>query len=225
MSIEAVKIPQNVYVEDRIIGPVTLRQIIICMVGAGISYAWWSTLKAAEAVSAPATILAWSPAGVAAAFAFIKINGISLLRMCMLLIERLEKPSVRRFAPRRGIAINFKTMPSAEQLRSRQEQKSVDHISELSALLDRGPNSNNSEPDGITDEEESPLMQYATEPEAALSSSEEQVTRAPKTVNPDRIRVEPITRASTVDGMPLTNNEGASTTESSLLRDLSPPRS
>ena len=39
MPIEPVKIPQNVYIEDRIVGPLTLRQTLIMAIGGGFSYA------------------------------------------------------------------------------------------------------------------------------------------------------------------------------------------
>ena len=45
MPIDPVKIPQNVNIEDRIIGPVTLRHLILLMLGGGISYFLWTILK------------------------------------------------------------------------------------------------------------------------------------------------------------------------------------
>lgn len=38
------KVPQNVQREDKIVGPLTLRQLIICGVGGGISYAIYVSL-------------------------------------------------------------------------------------------------------------------------------------------------------------------------------------
>ena len=62
MPIEPVKIPQNVYVEDRIIGPITLRHLIICGLGGGISYALYSTAAKAGVMSMPLAVVLWSPA-------------------------------------------------------------------------------------------------------------------------------------------------------------------
>ncbi len=111
--LEPVKVPQNVYVEDRIIGPVTLRHLIILGIGAGISYAIYALLTQGGAnPGVPLTILAWSPTLVAAAFAFVKINDISLTRMILLMIEGSGKPSVRAWAPHAGFSINIVTKPT-----------------------------------------------------------------------------------------------------------------
>ncbi len=142
MAIDAVKIPQNIYVEDRIVGPVTLRQIIICLMGMGVSYALWSLLKSAGLENILITAIAWIPTGIAAAFAFVKINGISLLRFVLLNIEKSQKPRFRQWQPRVGISINVRTIvpkahgsgkaaPQAHETRNR--------IEELSAVLDAGP--------------------------------------------------------------------------------------
>jgi hypothetical protein len=141
MAIEPVKIPQNVYVEDRIVGPITLRQLIIVLVSGGFSYAIWSGIKSATGyASLPLTILCWIPAVIGAAFAFVKIQNISLFRLCLLMIEKTEKPVIRRWSPRQGISINFRYFPT----KGEKEQKPSTHphqerIEELSALLDRGP--------------------------------------------------------------------------------------
>jgi len=140
MPIEPVKIPQNVYVEERIIGPVTLRQIIITMIGGGFSYALWSSIKAAGAISLLSTILAWIPAVIAAAFAFVRINDISLFRLCILLMERFEKPSIRTWSPRRGITINISVSAPRRKKKKKEEPKAEEEaapgIEELTTILD-----------------------------------------------------------------------------------------
>ncbi len=109
MPVDPVKIPQNVYVEDRIIGPVTLRQIMIVMGGTGVSYAIWAGMKAAGQVSTVSTIIAWVPAVIAVLFAFVKINGISLLSIVFLSLEKISKPARRVWIPRQGIYVNVVT--------------------------------------------------------------------------------------------------------------------
>lgn len=112
MAFDPVKIPQDVQVEDRIIGPITLRHIIIIAIGAGISYAIWAAVTQAGPPSIPVTIFAWSPTVIAAAFAFIKINDLSLFKMILLMVEQAGKPNTRYWAQHSGISINFVTKPS-----------------------------------------------------------------------------------------------------------------
>ena len=109
MPIEAVKIPQNVYVEDHIVGSVTLKQIMICGIGAGISYVIYATLSGAGITQLPFLIGAWIPAVIAAAFAFLKINDLSMFNIILLMIEGINKPKVRYWSPHPGISINLIT--------------------------------------------------------------------------------------------------------------------
>lgn len=148
MPIDPVKIPQNVYVEDRIIGPITLRQIMITMVSAGISYAIWAVMRQAGPVSAAQTTFAWMPAVIGALFAFIRINGISLFRIMLLVIEKLDKPSRRVWTPRTGIYVNIVTRPPKEKHDVHKQQdapRDPTHIQKLSEVLDQGPQEDDDE--------------------------------------------------------------------------------
>lgn len=140
MPIEPVKIPQNVYVADRIIGPITLKQIMITMVSAGISYAIWASMKATGSTDSVTSTLAWIPTIIGALFAFVKINGISLFRMMLLGIERLDKPSRRVWSPRDGIYVNIVTRPSKRNVSSATTKNTEKpELEALSVLLDNGP--------------------------------------------------------------------------------------
>lgn len=140
MPIEPVKIPQNVQIEDRIIGPVTLRQLIITIVGCGISYVLWSGLeKAFGTVSVVVTIIAWIPALIFVAFAFVKVYDVSLLRMIILLIERGTKPQTRVWVPRADMIVTGPracTEPEKKKADSGAAQEQQPSIEELSSILD-----------------------------------------------------------------------------------------
>ncbi|MDO8468543.1 MAG: PrgI family protein [Candidatus Peribacter sp.] len=141
MPIEPVKIPQNVYVEDRIVGPVTLRQLIILLATAGFSYAIWTLAKnQLGASSIPITIVCWIPFVIGAAFAFVRIQGISLMRFILLMAEKMDKPAVRLWSPRRGISINFQYFSGVEEKKKQVVlQPHREKLEELSAMLDQGP--------------------------------------------------------------------------------------
>lgn len=142
MPIEARKIPQNVYIEDRIIGPLTLRQIIIMALGGGFSYAIYaSSVKAFGGIGIVATVIIWTPAVLCAAFALVKINDLSLMRMLLLTIERLLKAPIRTWAPRTGISINIKVLAESEKEKRRTPSTVPEHeaqqkIEELSSMID-----------------------------------------------------------------------------------------
>ena len=209
MTIDPVKIPQNVYVEDRIIGSITLRQIIICLLTGGASYAIFSSLKSANYLTELTGILAWTPFVIGAAFAFIKINGITLTRFCLLLLEKADKPAIRIWAPRRGITISIGTasMKSDKEVTNdkkiaevkRHEEEKKRRISEISTLLDKGP----SDPESIEGKEN--------------HSSEQLSSSPPLPVDKTRVRAEPVL------GNEAGTTERASSPRASLIRDIAPP--
>ncbi len=134
MAIEPVKIPQNVYVEDTIVGPVTLRQLIITGVGCGISYALYSMVlkNSGGNISPYLTAILWIPGVVSAAFAFLKINDLNLFTIVLLCIERLNKPMTRTWIPHKGITINLITRP--QENNDVVHAKSTENIEKLAGM-------------------------------------------------------------------------------------------
>lgn len=138
MAINPVKIPQNVYVEDRIIGPVTLRQIMITGAGAGISYLLYSAFIRSGLTELAFQILAWVPALIGAAFAFLRINDLSLFRIILLMIESMNKPHTRTWVPHAGITINIVTRPTRPNDDAEEKADAATHkLAEMTRLLEK----------------------------------------------------------------------------------------
>lgn len=129
MPIQAVKIPQNVYVEDRIIGPVTLRQLTLTGIGAGLGYMLYAAAIKSGVTNIVFLVLCWVPTVIAAAFAFLRINDLSLLNIIFLFLESINKPNVRYWSPHPGISINLITGQSAKNPNA--ETKAVDAAGRL----------------------------------------------------------------------------------------------
>jgi hypothetical protein len=143
---DPVKIPQNVYIEDRIVGPLTLRQTLIMAITGGISYATYTNLLKITGGNPGIlfTVACWVPFVLGTAFALVKINDLSLTRLLLLTIEKSQNPTVRTFGPRKGITITLRTADAKtieeknkkvlqEEMAAKQAQKK---ISELSAMVD-----------------------------------------------------------------------------------------
>lgn len=97
------KVPQNVQREDQILWFLTLRQVIILIVGFGLSYVLWSSLSKQYELNQIETILLWIPAALAAAICFVKIHGISIFKFILLQIEQLMfRPPRRRWIKHAG---------------------------------------------------------------------------------------------------------------------------
>ncbi|MCF7844806.1 MAG: PrgI family protein [Kiritimatiellales bacterium] len=203
MPIEAVKVPQNVQVEDRLIGPITLRQVMICLAGGGISFVGWNAMKAAGMQTPVHFAVSWTPLAIAAAFAFIKYKNLSLLRIILLKIEKGQKSSKRAFGPRTGIAINIRTYFHTEQKREKyaidQTRVAQDKFERLSSVLDKESEEVKKE----SDEKE------ATESEKNIEVNN---TKKNRPVNPNRVSVDPpIDDKPSIDGMNHPTKQSTST--------------
>ncbi|MDD5751067.1 MAG: PrgI family protein [Candidatus Peribacteraceae bacterium] len=228
MAIEPVKIPQNVYVEDRIIGPITLRQLVIVLLSGGLSYAIWGSMKTAMGyVSIPATVVAWIPCAIGVAFAFIKIQGISLTRFLLLMIEKTDKPPVRVWTPRRGISVNFRYFTTGEKEKSHVAPTLQPHhekLVELSAFLDRGPIS------AIARKENGDQKKEADDFAALMEDAQpEETAPPPRPVDPDRVRTSPRPAPERpmedIAAERKTDAPSAHTPASTLIHDILPPSS
>lgn len=187
MALEPVKIPQNVYIEDRVVGPLTLKQTIIMTLGGGFSYALYSSMqKSMGHVGIPLTVLAWLPCAVCVLFSIVKINDLTLMRICFLLLEKMNKSPVRTWAPRRGISINFHvsaSKPDEDLAKAQKEtakvQQTQSTIKELSSVVDS---------QFAVADVAAPAVDAVTAPPAAEAAQAE--ARPSQPVNPSAIKVD-----------------------------------
>ncbi len=213
MPIDPIKIPQNVHIEDHIVGPLTLRQILIVGAGAGFSYALYGMLtNAYGALALPVTIMVWIPAVIASAFAFVRINDLSMFKLMLLLLEQVNKPTTRTWSPRRGISVNIRIFSTPEkegQSKLHPVEKNMRHLDELSTLLDREirkDSEREKDPEDSEDPEEiDRLIRSSESSESSESSGSSESSHNSLPVDRSRIQ------ASTTNA-PVT----------SLFRDLSP---
>jgi len=202
MAIEPVKIPQNVYIEDRIIGPLTLRQTMMIFGGGGISYALYSLATRAGQPSLAVTIILWMPAMIATAFAIIKINDLTLARIVLLSLERMQKAPVRTWSPRRGLSITIRTASvekSKDTAVSTPQAEAQRKIRELSSIVDQPIVTANAlvlsdltQPapavearTASAEHVESPASQ-----DSSIFASEDQTAQSALPVHPERIQVD-----------------------------------
>ncbi|HLD64065.1 MAG TPA: PrgI family protein [Candidatus Peribacteraceae bacterium] len=139
MAIDPVKIPANVQVEEKIVGPVGLRQLFLLLGSGGFSYLIFSIMQKS---GAPGTVqfFAWIPLVIGAAFAFVTVNDISLLKLIFLQIEKWDKPARRTFGPRRGIEVNIRTaIDDKKETPNKAELPGTAALTALSTTLDVGP--------------------------------------------------------------------------------------
>lgn len=138
------KVPQDVQREDQIIAFLTIRHLIILVVGFGISYTIFTQLNKLYVMDDISNILTWIPLGIAAAFAFVKIKSVSLFKFLLLIIEQnFFRPPRRRWSQRGGTPfISMTSEPKKKKTNKKKEVRtkkiSVDKIGDIAKLMDQG---------------------------------------------------------------------------------------
>ena len=136
------KVPQNVQREDQIVGPLTLRQLIICGIGGGIAYAIYVTLgKDYELITSlpPAIIITF----ITILFAFIRPLDLTFTKFLLTYLEFILLPQKRAWTqgsaeiippektPKTKSKIEKKAEEKADQLTNK-----VEKLREISKILD-----------------------------------------------------------------------------------------
>lgn len=137
------KIPQNVQLEDKIVGPLTLKQLATLGIGLGIAYAFYVGLGKTY------TMLVWIwPVGffviLTLLITFVKINGIPFGKWCFLMVEFMFIPRKRVFIM--GAGDVYKATIFAEKEKSKdmqkiltkkeKDQEKIRKLGEITKLLD-----------------------------------------------------------------------------------------
>jgi hypothetical protein len=138
------KVPQDVQREDQILWFLTLRQVVLLIVGFGISYTLSNSLSKQYELHQIEIILCWIPAAISAIVAFLKIHGISLFKFALLQIEQIAfRQPRRRWMKHAGepfvsmtTPFSMKTIKKQPEMETRQEEFSSEKIQSLAKLLD-----------------------------------------------------------------------------------------
>jgi hypothetical protein len=136
------KVPQDVQREDQILWFITLRQLIILMVGFGMSYMLFVNFKQNYDLNELENILVWIPAVITLAFAFLKIHGITLFKFILLLLEQVFFRAPRRHwmaqsgEPFVSITTPFSSDKAKKKIAVNGKEFSTEKVKNLAALLD-----------------------------------------------------------------------------------------
>lgn len=135
------KVPQNVGIEDRIVGPLTLKQLIVLAVGIGLSYILFAILSRFYELNILEYIIIGIPAAIAAAAALIKVNDITFTKYLLLALEYSIKPK-KRIWDHRGIAalvaVDITEAKSTAEPQKVDEDKKPVNLESLGRILDSG---------------------------------------------------------------------------------------
>ncbi len=137
------KIPQNVQLEDKIVGPLTLKQLATLGIGLGISYVFYVSLAKTY------TMLVWIwPVGffsiLTLAITFLKINGIPFGKWCFLMVEFMFIPRKRIFMMGAGDVYMATIFAEKEKdkdvkkilTKAEKDQEKIRKLNDITKLLD-----------------------------------------------------------------------------------------
>jgi len=138
------KVPQDVQREDQILWFLTLRQVILLILGFGISYVLFNSLSKQYELNQIESILCWVPAGIAVTIAFLKIHGISLFKFVLLQLEQfIFRQPRRRWVKHAGepfvsmtTPFTMKTVQKQPEIERHQEEFTSEKVRSLAKLLD-----------------------------------------------------------------------------------------
>lgn len=138
------KIPQDVQVEDKIVGPLTLRQLIYMGVGGGVTYVIYNYFGSRYYMGFW-VILPFITGSLTLMVTFLKLNGIPFGKWVFLMVEYFLNPKKRTFVM--GAGDNYaltlfaqkekivQTGP-AESTKAERDHEHLRKIGEISKLLD-----------------------------------------------------------------------------------------
>jgi len=130
-------VPQFIDVEDKIIGPITVRQFLLLVVGGLIIFLEFKLSDIALFI-----ILAIPTFTVVAVFAFVKINSVAFHYFMLNMIQTLKKPKLRVWI-RDTIVKSAKKQASAKMAKTAVQPAARipltgSKISDLSLIIDTG---------------------------------------------------------------------------------------
>ena len=138
------KVPQDVQREDQIVAFLTIRHLVILIVGFGISYMIFTQMNKIYVMDEISNILTFIPLGIAAAFAFVKVKSVSLFKFLLLVIEQnFFRPPRRRWSQRGGtpfISITTEPKKSKKTVKKgpRVKNISANKIGDIAKMMDQG---------------------------------------------------------------------------------------
>lgn len=136
------KIPQDVQRADKIVGPLTLRQLIICGIGGGLAYSLYVILAKQYFIEiwlVPVLLITT----VTVLFAFYQYHGLPFEKLMLLFIEWKFRPRTRTFQKMRGDVLisvlspmKMKTLAKTEILKEETDHERLQKLHEMITKVD-----------------------------------------------------------------------------------------
>lgn len=128
------KVPQNIDIEDKIIGPLTMMQFIYLLVGGAIVYIFFQSY----ALSGPFWVTGFPVALITLAFSFVKVQDQSFPKFIVSLIFYLFRPKQRVWHKVEAYEEKKITAKPAEKPKFAKKHLESSELEKLADILDTG---------------------------------------------------------------------------------------
>lgn len=131
-------VPQFIEVEDKVIGPVTVRQFIIILSGTGMMVGAYQLLvrlanQTGAFILTGLGVLAWT-----VAFAFVKVNGRPFHLFLLNLLQSLKNPRLRIWNNQIGERLQYRREPPPPPPIPTKQPLTGTKLAQLALLVDTG---------------------------------------------------------------------------------------
>ncbi len=132
-------VPQFIDVEDKIIGPLSVRQFLITLATIGFIYLWWKVLSFFPFILAALLTIA-----VGATLAFVKVNGQAFHYFLLNIAHDARRPRLRVWNSRDLLrdqqigVVHAQKQKKAENVDNRKIPLSTSRLAKLALVVDTG---------------------------------------------------------------------------------------
>ncbi len=132
------QVPKNIDLEDKIVGPLTLRQFLYVLVGGAISYSIFKKMAVPGGNTQLAMMISLPIALFSMALAFVKIQGQPLTEFLMALFTFMSRPRQRiwkRHDQEQGLVLDENK--KVEKANVSKKAMNIKEVSDLTNILDK----------------------------------------------------------------------------------------
>ncbi len=131
-------VPQFIEVEDKVIGPVTVRQFIIILVGVGLLVGSYQLMVRLANQTGPFLFTGFGILVAMVSFAFVRVNGRPFHLFLLNLLQSLKNPRLRLWNNQLGERIQYRREPPPPPPIPSKQPLSETKLAQLSLLVDTG---------------------------------------------------------------------------------------
>ena len=131
-------VPQFIDVEDKILGPISVRQFIIILTGSGLIVGMYQILVSLANQTAVFGFTAFGILALTVAFAFVRVNGRPFHLFLLNVLQSLKNPRMRLWNNQIGERLEYRREPPPPPPIPHKQALTATKLAQLALLVDTG---------------------------------------------------------------------------------------